>query len=411
MNSEFKNGWRVLVAALLGTACGASPIPFVVFSLVIGPIHAEFGWDFTEISAATLFWGIPAALLAPVYGSLCDRFGVRRVGILSLLAFIVVFSSFYFTPNAIVGWYLFWSALGLVAIGSTPVIWSRAVAMWFDKHRGLALGITLLGTSATAMFVPHFVNYAIGLGGWRLAFPASTVFALVVALPFIVAWYREPRPEELPATIETGANGDVVGLTLREAMRGRRFWILLSSTFFISIAFGGAYVQMVEIVKLHGFGTGDAATVMSFLALGILVGRLGIGYLFDRFWSPGIAFPALLLPAAACYMLMGTASSFPVVAIGGFLVGVAAGTESDIVAFMTARYFGLRHYGKIYGSLYAPFGIGSSISPMLYGAVRDATGSYDLMLMVAVGLFFVGGTLLLGLGRYPSAEDLVSREG
>ena len=415
MANEFKKGWKIIFAALLGTACGASPIPFNVFSLVIGPIHEEFGWDYTQISAATLFWGIPAALLAPFYGSLCDRHGVRKVGIASLAAFILVFSSFYFTPNWIVGWYLFWLALGAVAIGSTPVIWSRAVAMWFDKHRGLALGITLLGTSATAMFVPHFVNFAIGIGGWRLAFPAATVFALFLAMPFIVAWYREPRPEERPATISTGADGTVSGISLGQAMRGRQFWLLLVSTLLISVAYGGAHVQMVEIVKLHGFTTGDAATVMSVVALGILVGRLGIGYLFDRFWAPGIAFPAMLLPALACFVLMGTGSSFAFVALGGFLIGVAAGTESDIVAFMTARYFGLRHYGKIYGSLYAPFGIGSSISPMLYGAVRDATGTYDIMLGAAIGLFGVGGALLLGLGRYPDfnrvqIEDLAPAE-
>ncbi|TYC86097.1 MFS transporter [Novosphingobium sp. BW1] len=376
----------------------------------MGPIHDEFGWDYTQISAATLMWGVLGAMLAPVYGGFCDRFGVRRVGILSMLAFIVVFASFYFVPDWLPGWYMWWAALGLVAIGSTPVTWSRAVAMWFDRHRGLALGIMLLGTSATAMFVPHFVNFAINLGGWRAAFPAATVFALFLAMPFILAWFREPRPEERPATLEQAADGDVAGLSLRQAMHGRQFWILLVSTLLISFSYGGAHIHMAQMVELHGFTAGDAATVMSCVALGILTGRLGIGYLFDRFWAPGVAFPAMLLPAIACYLLMGTSTSFPLILLGGFLIGVAAGTETDIVAFMTARYFGLRHYGRIYGFLYAPFGIGSAISPMLYGYVRDTTGSYDLMLTVAIVLFAIGGAGLLALGRYPGREQLSRRD-
>lgn len=410
MASEFKKGGKVVFAALLATACGASPIPFNVLPLVMGPIHDEFGWDYTQISAATLMWGVLGAMLAPVYGGFCDRFGVRRVGILSMLAFIVVFASFYFVPDWLPGWYMWWAALGLVAIGSTPVTWSRAVAMWFDRHRGLALGIMLLGTSATAMFVPHFVNFAINLGGWRAAFPAATVFALFLAMPFILAWFREPRPEERPATLEQAADGDVAGLSLRQAMHGRQFWILLVSTLLISFSYGGAHIHMAQMVELHGFTAGDAATVMSCVALGILTGRLGIGYLFDRFWAPGVAFPAMLLPAIACYLLMGTSTSFPLILLGGFLIGVAAGTETDIVAFMTARYFGLRHYGRIYGFLYAPFGIGSAISPMLYGYVRDTTGSYDLMLTVAIVLFAIGGAALLALGRYPGREQLSRRD-
>lgn len=87
--------------------------------------------------------------------------------------------------------------------------------------------------------------------------------------------------------------------------------------------------------------------------------------------------------------------------LAGFFLGFAAGAESDVVAFMAARYFGMVEYGRIYGLLYMPFGIFSSISPLLYGYVRDQTGSYDLMLQVSMVLFAIGGAILLTLGRYP----------
>ena len=89
--------------------------------------------------------------------------------------------------------------------------------------------------------------------------------------------------------------------------------------------------------------------------------------------------------------------------MAGFLLGFAAGAESDLVAYLTGRYFGMAHYGKVYGMLYMPFGFFSALSPILYAYVRDTTGSYDPILQVALFAFIVGGGLLLFLGRYPAS--------
>lgn len=398
--SEFRNGWRVLVSALLGVACGASPLPFNVLPLVLGPIHAEYGWDFATIASGVTIFGIIAALLAPVYGGLADRFGVRRVAIASLIGFIIIFAGFWFVPGSVAGWWSFWAVLGLIGIGSTPVTWSRAVSMWFAANRGLALGIMLIGTSLAAIVVPRVAVAAIGAGGWRLAFPAVALFPLVIALPVAIAWFREPTPAERPRAV-IGKDGALAGIALAAAMRLPRFWVLIASILLIALAYGGAHIHMAQIVALHGFTPATAASVLGVVALGILSGRVLVGLLFDRFWAPGVAFPAMLLPAIAAWLLMGHAASLGVVMTGGFLLGFAAGAESDVIAFLAARYFGMAHYGAIYGALYMPFGIGSAISPILYGAVRDRTGSYDAMLMAAVVMFAVGGALLLTLGRYP----------
>lgn len=399
-SSEFRRGGPVLAAALIGTACGASPLPFNILPLVMGPINAEYGWDFASISVAMTIYGTVAALLAPVFGGLADRVGVRKVALTSVLAFGLVFASFYFVPASLGGWYFWWLLVGLVGIGSTPVTWSRAVSMWFAKNRGLALGIMLLGTSAAAMVVPQIATRAIDAGGWRLAFPVVAMLPLFLALPVCFIWFREPRAEEMPAD-SVASDGSIPGITLREALRSHRFWIMIASTVLISVAYGGAHIHMAQIVKLHGFKPSDAASVLGVVALGILAGRVLVGMLFDRFWAPGIAFAAMLLPAIAASLLMGTSSNLTMLMSGGFLLGFAAGAESDVIAFLTARYFGMRNYGRIYGMIYMPFGIGSGVSPILYGLVRDRTGNYDLMLTAAIGLFAVGGALLLAMGRYP----------
>lgn len=399
--SEFRRGAKPLFAALVGVACGASPLPFNVLPLVLGPVHTEFGWDFAQAAAGVTIFGLVASLLAPVYGGLADRVGVRRVALWSTFGFAVVFASFYLMPGSLSGWYGFWFLLGLIGIGSTPVTWSRAVSMWFDRHRGLALGIMLIGTSIAAIIVPQVANRAIATGGWRLAFPVVALFPLLVSLPIGIAWFREPRPDERPASVND-ASGNLVGLTLGQAMRGHRFWVLLSSILVIALAYGGAHIHMAQIVALHGYSPSVAASVLGVVAMGILAGRIGIGLLFDRFWAPGVAFPAMLLPAVACFLLVGTTAPVSVIMAGGFLLGFAAGAESDVIAFLAAKYFGMAHYGRIYGALYMPFGIGSAISPIIYGIVRDRTGGYDPMLMAAIVMFAAGGAMLLTLGRYPS---------
>lgn len=366
----------------------------------MGPIHAEFGWDFAAISAGVTIFGIIASLLAPYFGGLADRFGVRRVALLSLLAFGFVFASFYFIPNTIGGYWLFWAVLGAIGIGSTPVTWSRAISMWFNRNRGLALGVMLLGTSFAAMVVPQIAQAAIAKGGWRVAFPTVALLPLMIAFPVGLLWFREPRADELPDGV-ADAGGRVVGITLRQAMRGYRFWVLIGSILVIALAYGGAHIHIAQIVKLHGFSAEIAASILGVVAIGILAGRLIIGFMFDRFWAPGIAFPALLLPAIACWLLIGTGTSLFLIMFGAFLLGFAAGAESDVIAYLAAKYFGMAHYGRIYGALYMPFGIGSAISPILYGMVRDSTGNYDAMLRVSILLFAAGGALLLTLGRYP----------
>ncbi|PVX31584.1 MFS transporter [Sphingomonas pokkalii] len=393
---------------MLGVTCGASPLPFNVLPLMIGPIHADLGWSFALISAGVTVLGVIGALMAPLFGAAADHIGVRRVALWSLAAFGIGFGAFYFLPANPAGYIACWAALGLIAIGSSPVTWSRAISMWFDRRRGLALAIMLMGTSLSALIVPQIAQRAIEAGGWRAGFPALAVLPLLVALPVALLWFREPRPEERPPGV-TDASGALWGLTLGQAVRSYRFWVLITSILLIAFAYGGAHIHMVQIVAMHGVTPKVAAGVMGLVAIGILSGRLIVGFLFDRLWAPGVAFPALLLPAFACLLLMGTGTSLTWLMLAGYLLGVAAGTEADVIAFLAAKYFGMAHFGRIYGMLYMPFGVGSAISPILYGAVRDATGRYDAMLMAAMLLFATGGALLLTLGRYPrSAEQGVS---
>ena len=401
-SGEFTLGTKPLIAALFGVALGASPLPYNSIGLVIGPITKELGWSVEQVANGITIFGVVAALLAPLYGFFADKIGSRKVAIWSLGAFIVTFSLLYFTPPDVRWWYAIWVLVSLFGIGSTPVTWSRGISQWFVENRGLALGIMLVGTSLTAVVLPKLGTAIIEAWGWRALFPSLAAISLVIAMPLAIAWFREPQPEERPAAI-SNAKGELLGFTLGQALRSYRFWVLVASTILVSTAYGGAHVHMVPMIGTHGFSAQDAAGVATMIGIGIFLGRVVVGLLFDRYWAPGVAFPVLLLPAISCFLLMGTSDAIFPLYVAAFLLGLAAGAESDVIAFMVARYFGMKNYGRIFGAVYLFFGLCAGISPKLYARAFDQTGSYDSMLQIAIVLFLVGAALLLLLGRYPDS--------
>lgn len=401
---EFRRGWPVLLASLLGIACGASPLPFNTLGFFIGPLQAEFGWSLRDISLGLTLFGVVGALLVPVFGWLADRHGVRPVALGSLAAFGLVFAGFALLPDSLLVFYALWVLVGLLGMGSTPVTWSRAVNLWFFRRRGLALGITLIGTSLAAMLLPPLTVRLIDGFGWRAAFALLALLPLALALP--VGWwlFREPAPDERPPELAAGDGSTtaLAGLSLAEALRGRRLWILLASILMVAFAYSGAVIHLPQMLGAAGFTPLQAASVMSLLGFSIMLGRIGSGLLLDRFWAPLVALPLLALPALACLLLMDQGLGAAGAALAAVLLGLSSGMETDLVAYLAGRYFGMAHYGKIYGLLYMGFALATAASPAAYGWVRDASGSYAPMLGTAA-LLFVGGALLLpALGRYPA---------
>lgn len=396
-----------MFAALLGVAFGASPIPYNTIGFTVEPLIAEFGWTRTQILLPITIFGVIASLLAPFFGSMADKYGVRKVALWSVLAFALSFGAIALTPTAQVTstlyiYYAIWVLTGLVGIGSTPVTWSRAINLWFFRHRGLALGIMLLGSGLAALVVPFLAVWSIENYGWRAMFAIIALLPLLIALPIGYFLFREPRPEERPKGI-VGESGKLTGVTLGTALKDYRFWLIWASIAIIATAFGGAFINMPAMLSDRGIDAQTAAFVMSMLGAGIIAGRLITGMLLDRFWQGVVAFPLLCLPSISCIILLGDGMSIPLAATAGFLLGFAAGAESDLIAYLTGRYFGMAHYGKIYGMLYVPFGLFSALSPILYAYVRDTAGSYDPILSVATYTFVIGGGLLLFLGRYPTS--------
>jgi predicted MFS family arabinose efflux permease len=400
-SSEFRRGGPVLLAASLGTAFGASPIPFNSIGPFTKPLAEEFGWGRGDIQLALFCFTAAVVLTVPYIGGLADRIGVRKVAIGTLFLFGLCFAALALTPASLAVFYLLFVLVGALGGGSTPVSWTRGVNAWFVRNRGLALAITLLGTGVTAAFLPSFATWLIESYGWRRAFLGIALLPLAVALPVVIWLFREPGASDGVQHVEAIKRN---GATVPAALRDYRFWVIATSVFCTSIGIGGSITNFQPLLIDRGFQAMDAARVAGTIGLSIIFGRLVAGYLMDRFWAPLVTLPMLALPAVACVLLARSEVSTSAALVSAMLIGLSAGAETDLVAYLTARYFGLAHYGRIYGLQYSVFGFASGISPFLFGRVFDQLGTYRPILYTAAVLFVAGAVVLLTLGRYPDYD-------
>lgn len=403
--SEIGGGWLLILASAIGVALSSIVLPFYTVGALVKPLTQAFGWTRADVQSAILFSTGLGALTAPLVGALIDRIGPRRLA----LPCIIGLSCGFFLAATMNGerWmlYLAYGGIAVLGAGTTPVTWTRAIAASFTRQRGLALGLTLAGTGVCAILVPQYTTWLIAHGGWRAAYIGLGLLPLVVSLPVAYVGFRPRDPAEPPG-IRPAAAGHPEGLwghTLAEALALPRFWIILVSILLIYLSASGLVSNLIPALTDQGYTPQQAANAQSMYGVSLILGRLGVGWLVDRFWAPGVAAVSLSLPAFGCWILMGHPPLALTIA-ATMLVGFAAGAELDLMSFLAARYFGLRHYAKIYAVLYAALAVAGGLAPMLFARVYDVTGSYRLAFAVVSAGFLTGALILLGLGRYPTGS-------
>jgi MFS family permease len=392
---EFKEGGGVVVAAMTGIALGLSPLPFYTLGLFAPHLARAFHWNQATIMSGLLAMTAVLLLAAPVVGWLADRYGVRRVTLVSVLLFGASFAGFAFQDGSVVHYYLTWGLIAAFGAGTLPITWTRAVNGWFEARKGLALGLSLAGTGLAAFLLKPFSALAIAHLGWRGGYLALAALPIVIAWPVAFALFREPRAASSSVLPSAGA-----GVTLSEALRDWRFWLIGGAFLPIAFAVGGPIPNLDLLFKTHGLAPGVAGSVLPLIGVFVIAGRLLGGWLIDRVWAPLVAVLMLSLPLLGDLSFLNTGatdwSAFLMVAG----LGLAVGMEYDLLAFLTARYFGTRHYGAVYGTLYGFFAAGGGVAPSIYGHVYDASGTFDRILWWGGVVMAVGGLLLCGLGRY-----------
>lgn len=153
-----------------------------------------------------------------------------------------------------------------------------------------------------------------------------------------------------------------------------------------------------------------AAAIVGFVGLASIAGRLGTGLFLDRYHVRLIGGLLYALPALTCALLLFGPDATLVAPLAAVSLGLALGAEVDVLSYATTRYFGLRSYGVLFGIFAALMSVGAGAGPLLGGLIFDRLGSYDLMLLIAGGLFLFSSALVFMLPAYPAADEAASSQ-
>ncbi len=404
---EFKFGWPVILSSTLGIGLGMSPLPFYTIGVFAIPLSKKFGWGMDIIMGGLTFFTIAALFSSPLIGYVADKIGARKTALWSLALFGLTFMAFSFNNGSPILYYAIWVTMAFAGAGTLPMTWTRAINNWFNENRGLALGLSLLGTGLFGAFAKLYAFSLIENFGWQIAYLGVGLLPLLIALPVAYFFFRDtddPKVSDkiakLKKEIPNHSKGNKTGLSVAQALKDWKFWLLAFSFILISFAIGGPIPNLEKLLSSKGFGIGDAVILASSIGYAVLIGRLIGGYLLDRFWAPAVAFILLSVPALSCYLLQSADLSYTNALIAVIVLGFGAGVEYDLMAYLVSRYFGMKNYAAIYGFLYGFFAMGAGFGPVIFGKFYTNTGSYDTILGYAMIAFLVGSFPLLFLGKY-----------
>lgn len=398
-------GWWIVITSALGIFLGA-PLAVFSFGVFFKSLVHDFHASRAAISFAFTLHNTVGALWLPIAGRLIDRFGARRVILSATTIYALILLCGMWLGSSVWQFYLFYAALGFGASGPNPVPYGVVISHWFNRRRGLALGLTMLGIGIGAIVVPLMAQHLITLFGWRMTYTIFGAALLLLPLPVVTAFLRnDPADSGLQpdgAAIAHSSSDQPQskqGMSWHEIWHHPTFWLMICVFCLTGASVHAAVLHMPALLTDRGLSPQRAAIGSSMIGISLIIGRVGSGYLLDRVFGPRIAI--LFYGASALGMAILWAGQTGNIAIGAaFLVGLGMGAEVEVMGYLISRYFGLRAFASAFGHAFGAFMISGALGTLLMGAGFDHAHSYTVPLAAFCIKIVFALFLLTRLGPY-----------
>jgi MFS family permease len=399
-------GYLIVFVSAIGLFLGP-PLMIFSFSVFFKSLVVNFHASRGAVSLAFSLFNTVGALLIPATGMLIDRFGAKRVILVFTLLYGLGLCSALWVGTSVWQLYLFFTVLGVVmASGPAPVTYGVVISHWFNRHRGLALGLSMMGIGVGSVVVPILSQRLIAGFGWRAAFAIFGGAVILLPLPIVAALLQDdpglrglqPDGDEKNLSSKLQPQ-DKQGLTWHEIWHSPTFWILICIFSLAGASVHGAALHMSAIFTDRGVTAERAAIATALVGTAVMLGRVTSGYLLDRLFAPRVAI--LFYGATALGIaILCAGTSGPIALVASFLVGLGMGAEVESMAYMMTRYFGLHAFGTAYGHAFGAFMLSGAAGVFLMGAGFDRFHSYTVPL-ASLGVAMVLALVLLSrLGPY-----------
>jgi MFS family permease len=408
----FYYGWVIIFVAFV-TLCITFGI-WYSYSVFILAVISEFNWTTASASSVFSIFILSHSTFAMAGGYMQDRFGPRIVvpaGAVILALSLVAASWSENLWQFQISYGVFGGAgISLMAF----VAHSAFLPKWFERKRGLALGIAMSGIGFGMLFIVPFAERLISVYGWQRAYQVLAAVVLFVIVPLNLVFgrkgpeavFQRPDGDELPDEkipqkthrrflLIVDRSWAEMNWSFKNAFRTRRFWYLVLAFFSISFAFQGVLLHAVAAMVDSGMTRSTAARFFGMAGIMGSAGKIIFGYLSDtlgRERSKLIA-DVMAIAGIACLMLV---SVFHVPMALGFALffGLGYGAAAPLMPAVAADIFMGKHYGLIFSIIATGGGIGGAIGTYVNGLLKDMTGTYLVSFSICCALLTISCILI-----------------
>ncbi|MDC7685049.1 MFS transporter [Asticcacaulis sp. BYS171W] len=395
-----KTALGVVVACTIGNMVCLTATVSSVFGVFLVPISESFGWQRSQVTAVLGIISLVSIIAFPMVGRLMDKYGGRKVLLIGNILFALSVAAISQVNNSLLHFYLLFALIGVAGAIPCTAMFSKVVSEWFDKSRGLMLGISAgLGNGVGATFMPIIAAILLGAIGWQMSF--AVIGFIIFALGFPATFFLlkdAPRPvlEPTPAKYHPNAPSEgLEGLTLNEALKTPVFWLIIASLGLGAGCLTAVFSHVIPVLTDRKIDMGLATTVMVVLALVTSVWQIVVGTLLDRIKSPRVTAPFFVVAAFGLWLLE-AAMNTPLLLASGALLGIGLGTAFGALPYYISRYFGLKAYGLITGVIYAVVMLAQGLTPFLMDVWFDHYKAYaGSIIIIEICLVVVAALIML----------------
>ena len=393
---QMSRGWAIVWASFFTTAfaSGASQYGFGMF---VEPLEREFGWTRTQINLS-LSIGHISGLLSPLIGWGVDKYGSRTIMTTSLIAVAI---SFLLRANMTELWQ--WYALSALMAVGFPGTWlpiGKLVGTWFPATRGRMMGTAITGNNVFGLVGVPVFSLIIRSEGWRLGYTVIGVIVLVITVAVWFVIQSDPLHGDVAAIEPTPTDQNNVrssDYSLREAMRTKKFWLLLAGVTCAGFSYPSFMTQLIPHMQSVGWGSTQATLVLTVLAGTALASKISWGLISEKL-TARISFVIAIFTMSSGVILVTLAGSSVFVWPAIVYFGAGFGGIGPLMSLVVMEVFGMRNYGTIQGVVTMVLAtVPILIGPIVAGRLFDLTGSYDTSFWIVSGIFAAGGLLVFSV--------------
>lgn len=370
-------------------------------SIFAGEIRAEFGLSHGEWGGLYSLGTMASAVVMIWAGALTDRFRVRALGTLILLALAASSFAMAAAPGI---WALAFVifALRFTGQGMTSHIAVVALARWFVATRGRALAIATLGFSVGEALLPISFVAMLSYVDWRVLWVVAAMVS-ISGIPLLLLLLRNERTPRSMAQENPSPGMHGEHWTRRQTLHHPLFWFLIPALMGPS-AFGTAFFfQQVHFAEIKEWEHVQLVALFPFFTLFAIGAMLMSGWALDRLGTARLM-PFFQLPMVAAFLIFATATSLFGAILGFFFMAMTTGANSTLPNAFWAEFYGTRNIGSIKAMAAAVMVLGSAIGPGITGFLIDQNIGLENQ-YIAVAVYFVFATLMMaiGIGRYKNS--------